>query len=87
MPLVAKSEAVLMHLLVLGAFCREIRDALYASEDLVLMHLLVLGAFCPPPCLWERRRCATSRGWSATGSPSTPRDRPALLLFNHLSAS
>ena len=48
MPLVAKSEAVLMHLLVLGAFCREIRDALYASEDLVLMHLLVLGAFCPP---------------------------------------
>ena len=24
------------------------------------MHLLVLGAFCP--CLWEGRRCATSRG-------------------------
>ena len=46
------------------------------------------GAGCfLTPCLWERRRCATSGGWSATGSASTPRDRPAPSLFNHFSAS
>ena len=48
------------------------------------MHLLVLGA--SDPCLWEWRRCATSRGWSATSSASTPRDWPAPPLFNHFSA-
>ena len=39
------------------------------------------------PCLWEGRRCATSGGWSATGSASTLRGRPAPPLFNHFSAS
>ena len=74
-----------MHLLVLGAFCPDTAVLPQESRP-VLMHLLVLGAFCPP-CLWERRRCATSRGWSATGSASTPRDQPAVPLFNHFLAS
>ena len=46
------------------------------------------GAGCfltPLPLGW--RRCATSGGWGATGSASTPRDRPAPPPFNHFSVS
>ena len=74
-----------MHLLVLGAFWQmkepemtNVAESLNAPS----------GAGCfLAPCLWEWRRCAISRGWSATGSASTPRDRAAVPLFNHLSAS
>ena len=46
------------------------------------------GAGCfLTPCLWEGRRCATSRGWSATGSASTLRGQSAPPPFNHFSAS
>ena len=99
---------VLMHLLVLGAFCRKLDMFMYDAA--VLMHLLVLGAFCLgdpgigkssfvglnapsgagcflPPASGRGVVAPLPGGWSATGSASTPRDRPAPPLFNHFSAS
>ena len=37
--------SILMHLLVLGAFCQE-ETGVNNGHRIVLMHLLVLGAFC-----------------------------------------